>query len=56
MTEAIKSIAVILSGLLFWVLGLTALDVPAGLPWWRHGLGAIGIVCAVHIWPAAWKR
>ena len=40
-------------GLLLWMLGLVALDVPGALEHWRHVAGAALIVCAVHLWRRA---
>ena len=40
-------------GLLLWLFGLLALDVPAALPHWRHVVGAALLVCAVHAWRRA---
>lgn len=41
------------AGLLLWLFGLLALDVPAGLEQWRHVVGAALLVCAVHLWRRA---
>lgn len=41
------------AGLLLWMFGLLALDVPAGLPHWKHVAGAALLVCAVHLWRRA---
>ena len=41
------------AGLLLWMLGLVALDVPGGLEQWRHAVGAVLLVCAVHLWRRA---
>ena len=44
---------VVAFGIILWLLGLTALDVPASLPMWRHASGASLMVIAVHIWQKA---
>lgn len=41
------------AGLLLWMFGLLALDVPAALAHWRHIAGAALLVCAVHLWRRA---
>ena len=37
-------------GLVLWLFGLMALDVPVDLPQWRHVAGAALLVFAVHLW------
>lgn len=49
----LRSSAFVVSGLLLWMLGLAALDVPGGLPQWRHVVGASLLVVAVHLWRKA---
>ena len=51
--RAVRWAAVIAAGVLLWMLGLFALDVPADLPTWRHWAGATLLVCAVHLWRRA---
>ena len=33
-----------------WMLGLAVLDVPGGLPIWRHAAGAALAACALGVW------
>ena len=47
---ALRLAAMTLAGLLLWLLGLFALDVPAELATWRHWLGVALMVGAVHVW------
>jgi hypothetical protein len=45
-----RALGLIVVSVLAWMCGLAALDVPAGLPAWRHFLGAALIVLAMRIW------
>lgn len=45
--------AYVCAGMLLWMFGLLALDVPAVLESWRHSAGAALLVCAVHLWRRA---
>jgi hypothetical protein len=51
--SAIRWAALVSAGVLLWMFGLLALDVPADLPHWRHIAGAVLMVCAVHSWRRA---
>lgn len=51
--SAIRWAALVSAGVLLWVFGLLALDVPADLPHWRHIAGAALLACAVHLWQRA---
>jgi hypothetical protein len=49
----LRLVAAVAAGMLMWVMGLAALDVPAGLPLWRHIAGATLIILAASLlrWP-----
>lgn len=46
---AIRCAGLIGAGVLLWMFGLLALDVPADLPHWRIIAGAALLTCAVHL-------
>ena len=37
-------------GVLIWMTGLAVLEVPVGLPPWRHAVGAALLATAVFVW------
>lgn len=48
---SVARVAVVIGvGVLLWMLGLAALDVPGDLPLMRHVIGAVLLARAVGLW------
>jgi hypothetical protein len=52
-TRIARFVLLVAIGLVLWMFGLVALDVPVGLPYWRHIAGAVLIVLAVNLFQEA---